>query len=250
MEWLGDIAWADKLVPDLIVFLFSLIGFASLPTHLGRILWFIVFWFVGLNVLLFLGGSAWTQEDASLAWLHWENTWFFAALGQLPWLLFVLDLLFGGRLSGPVAAIPLRELLLWNVTRIMGLHYLLAIHGGYAPQEFAVEAGFSEILTGLVAALLWLVHFPDRGWYRTLLIFWNTYGLTSAMMTAWRVLFSNPEMPGPTYSREIFQYMTGYPQGWVYAFWLPIAIGMHAAVFYKMYVDRNPSASRPAIAGG
>jgi hypothetical protein len=230
LEWLGDIPWADKLVPDLALFVFSLAGFASLPAHLGRLLWLLVAWFAALNVL-FLAGAA--------AGFGWERPWLFAALGQAPWILLVLDLLFRGRLSGPVAAVPMREILLWNVTRVMGIHYILAVYGGYAPQEFAVEAGFSEIITGLSALVLWAFHRPDSGWYRTLLIFWNTYGLTSAVVTAWRTLLSNPQMPFSRYSREIFQYMTDYPQSWVYCFWLPLAISMHAAVFYKMYVERN-----------
>jgi hypothetical protein len=104
---------------------------------------------------------------------------------------------------------------------------------------FALEAGFSEIITGLGALGLYLLYRPERGWYRTLLIFWNTYGLTSAVVTAWRVLMSNPDIPHARYSREVFQYMTDYPQNWVYCFWLPMSIGMHAAVFYKMYHERS-----------
>lgn len=230
MEWLGDIHWADKLVPDLVLYLFSLLGFFLLPAHFGRKVWILVAWFVGVNGLFLL---------ARAGYLDWQSPYVFSALGQIPWILFVLDLLFRGRLSVRLARIPMREIVLWQVTRLMGIHYVLAIFGGYAPKVFALEAGFSEIITGLGALGLYLLYRPERGWYRTLLIFWNTYGLTSAVVTAWRVLMSNPDIPHARYSREVFQYMTDYPQNWVYCFWLPMSIGMHAAVFFKMYHERS-----------
>jgi hypothetical protein len=235
LEWLGDIEWADKAVPDAAIYVFSLLGFALFPAHLGRKVWALVAWFVAVNVAVTLGH--WWEP------LDWQRPWLFAALGQLPWILFVLDLLFRDRLSGPVAAIPMNELLLWHAARLMGVHFIVGIYGGYAPQGFSLEAGFSEIITALGALLLWLIYSPDRGWFRTLLIFWNTYGLTSALVTDYRIFLSNPNLGFARYSREIFQYMTGYPQSWMYCFWLPIAIGMHAAIFYKMYVDRKPGSA-------
>ena len=229
MEWLGDISWADKLIPDLVLYVFSLLGFVLLPAHFGRKIWVMVGWFIGVNTLFLLSRAG---------YLDWQSPWLFSALGQVPWILFVLDLLFHGRLSDKVAAIPVREILLWQITRLMGIHYVLAIYGGYAPRGFALEAGFSEIITGLGALALWALYRPERGWYRTMLIFWNTYGLTSAIVTGYRVFLSNPDVPYAKYSREIFQYMTDYPQNWVYCFWLPISVWMHAAVFYKIYRER------------
>lgn len=230
MEWLGDINWADKLVPDLALYGFSLLGFAFLPAHFGRKVWLMVAWFISVNALFLFSRAG---------YLDWQSPYLFSALGQVPWILIVLDFLFGGRLSVRIPPIPMREFLLWQTTRLMGVHYVLAIHGGYAPKGFALEAGFSELITGLGALALWAFHRPERGWYRTLLIFWNTYGITSALVTSYRVFMSNPDIPFAKYSREIFQYMTDYPQNWVYCFWLPLAIGMHAAVFHKMYKERN-----------
>jgi hypothetical protein len=230
LEWLGDIDWADKLVPDLVLYAFSLLGFALLPAHFGRKVWILVAWFVAVNALFLL---------ARAGYLDWRSPFLFSALGQIPWILFALDLLCNGRLSVRLARIPMREIVLWQITRLMGVHYVMAIVGGYAPRAFALEAGFSEIITGLGALALYLLHRPERGWYRTMLIFWNTYGLTSAVVTAWRVLLSNPDIPFARYSREVFLFMTDYPQNWVYCYWLPLSIGMHAAVFYKMYKERS-----------
>jgi hypothetical protein len=230
LEWLSDIDRADKLVADLILYFFSIVSFAFMPAHFGRKVWVLVVWFLILNLAFLL--DLWD-------FLNWEGPALFIALGQLPWVLFLLDLLFKGRLSGKVAAVPMREILLWQTTRIMGIHFVLAIYGGYAPEEFALQVGFSESVTGLGAIALYFFYKPDKGWYRTLLIFWNTYGLTSVMSAEVKIFLSNPHLPFSKFSREIFQYMSSYPQNWVYCFWFPIAIGMHAAIFYKMYQERG-----------
>lgn len=233
MEWLSDIDRADKLVADLVLYVFSIAAFALMPAHFGRKVWTLVAWFLFLNFAFLL--DLWD-------FFNWQGPAFFILIGQLPWILFVLDLLFKGRLSPKVAAVPMREILLWQITRIMGIHFVLAIYGGYAPEEFALQVGFSELLTGLGALALWIWYRPDKGWYRTLLIFWNTYGLTSVMSAEVKIFLSNPHLPFTHYSREIFQYMTSYPQNWAYCFWFPIAIGMHAAVFFKMYQSRGGKA--------
>jgi hypothetical protein len=230
LDWLGEIERADKLVPDLVLYFFSLLGFLFLPATLGRKVWWLLGWFLLINLVFLLG---WWD------FLTLKKPYIFAALGQLPWLLVVADLIFRGRLSSTAAAVPMRDYLQWHIVRLMGVNFILAIFGGYAPQEFAVEVGFSETVTGLGALILYVLYRPDQAWYRTVLVFWNTYGLTSALAAQYRILLSNSELPFARYSREIFQYVTGYPQNWTYCFWFPLAIGMHAALFFKMYLNRN-----------
>jgi hypothetical protein len=230
LEWLADIDRADKLVPDLVLYGFSVLSFALLPAHFGRKVWLLVAWFIVINVAFLLG--FWEALD-------WQGPAFFILCGQVPWILFVADLLFKGKLSPKVAAIPMRELLQWQITRLMGIHFVLAIYGGWSPEEFGLQAGFSEVITGTGALLLWIFYKPEKGWYRTLLIFWNTYGLTSVLSAEVKVVLSNPHFPFNHYSREIFAYMAAYPQNWAYCFWFPVAIGMHAAIFYKMYLSRG-----------
>jgi hypothetical protein len=229
LEWLSDIDRADKLIPDLVLYVSSLLAFAFLPAHFGRKVWWLLAWFLFVNLAFLL--DLWDS-------LNWEGPALFILLGQLPWILVVADLLFKGRLSPKVEAIPMRELLLWQTTRLMGVHFALAIYGGYAPDEFGLQVGFSEVLTGLGALALYVTYKPDSSWYRTCLIFWNTYGLTSIMSTEYRIFMSNPHLPFARYSGEIFSYVTSYPQNWGYCFWFPLAIGMHAAVYYKMYQAR------------
>lgn len=230
MDWLSDIDRADKLVVDLVLYLFSIGAFAFMPAHFGRKVWILVAWFLFLNFAFLL--ELWD-------FLNWEGPALFITLGQIPWILFVLDLLFKGKLSGKILAVPMKEILLWQTTRLMGIHFVVAIYGGYAPEEFALQVGFSEVVTALGAIALYFTYRPEKGWYRTMLIFWNTYGLTSVLSAEVKIFLSNPHLPFSHFSREIFQYMTSYPQNWAYCFWFPIAIGMHASVFYKMYHTRG-----------
>ena len=230
MEWLSEIDRADKLVPDLVIYGSSLLSFAFIPPHFGRKIWWLLGWFLFLNLVFLL--ELWD-------FVSWESPAIFIALGQLPWMLLLADLLFKGRLAPKVAAIPMRELILWQTTRLMGLHFLLAIYGGYAPDDFAAPVGLSEIITGLGAIALYVKYRPESGLYRTFLIFWNTYGLTSVMSGEYRIFLSNPHIPFSRYSSEIFKYVTSYPQNWGYCFWFPLAIGMHLAVYYKLYLSRN-----------
>ena len=233
MHFLENIDWVSKRLPDYTIYFFSFLGFAFLPAYFGRKLWWLVLWFLLVNAAFFWRGD----------FLNWRSPVVFILLGQLPWLLFTADLLFGGRLSGKVAAVPMRQILLWQISRLMGLHFFLAIYGGYAPIEFALEIGFSEITTALGAILLFVIYSPDRKWFQILLIFWNTYGLTAALSAEYKIFLSNPRIPFAYYSREIFQYATSYPQSWMYCFWFPLAIGMHATIFYKLYLNRNSGAA-------
>lgn len=230
LGWLESIDWSDKFLSDLALYVSSVIGFALMPAHLGRRVWLLLAWFLLVNVA-FLVGIPYTP--------NWQRPYLFTVVGQLPWILIVTDLFFRGRIARALLDIPMRELVLWQCVRLMGVHFVLAIYGGHAPQEFALQLGFSEIITGLGAFALWAAYKPERGWYRTLLIFWNTYGLTSVLAAEYRTFFANPYLSFARYSREIFQYMVSYPQSWLYCFWFPLAIGMHAAVFYKMYLGRS-----------
>jgi hypothetical protein len=229
LDWLESIDWSDKFPSDLVLYISSVLGFVLLPAHLGRRVWALLAWFLFVNVA-FLIGLPYTP--------NWQRPYLFVLIGQVPWILFLADLFFRGRISRVLAEIPLRELVLWQAVRLMGIHFVLGAIGRHVPQEFALQIGFSEIITGLGALGLYALYRPQSGWYRTLLIFWNTYGLTSVLAAEYRTILSNPHLPVARYSQEIFQYMAAYPQNWLYCFWYPIAIGMHASVFYKLYLGR------------
>ncbi len=215
-----DFSLADKRVLDGVVFLFSFIGFALLPAGLGRKIWWVLLWFFLLNIVFLLG--IW---DLPI----WSNGILFTALTLWPAILFLF--LLGRR---QILTIPLKEYLLFNVFRLMGLHFILAILGGYAPQEYALEVGFSEMLTGLAALMLVVFYYPEKKGYLLLVLFWNGYGLTSVGTALYKTFSANPYLRLNQHTPEIYHYLSVFPQNWVHFFWFPLVLAFHLALFYRI----------------
>lgn len=218
------------------IFAFSLIGFAWLPASLGRWLWFLVIYFVGLNGFFLL------QEHP---YLPSENLAVFLLFSHGPWLAVLADLLVRGRLARLADNMPYRQLLLFEATRLIGLHYIGAGRDGELPLEFAAEACLGETLSAICALILyWAAKNPGSG-FRMGLLVWNTYGLASLISLQYKLFYSNPFIAEPRYSREIFQYMTDYPQAWLTFFWMPLTLATHLILFYKMLRERLSAFRRP-----
>lgn len=228
-EFLSEWDWTNKLVPDLIIYFGSFFCFAFIPASFGKKVWLVLAWFVGVNAVFLLDlGNV----------VEWRNPMIFLTLGQAPWILVVLDLLFKGKLSSKVAAIPLRSIILWQTTRIMSVHFVFTIFGGLAPATFSAPVALSEIITGLGAVVLYFKFNAESSNYRMVLLFWNTYGLTSMLSAEYRIFFANPQLRFFRGDADVITYLTSYPQAWCYCFWFPLAIGMHAALYYKLYITR------------
>jgi len=215
----------------------SLLGFIWLPVRLGRWLWFLVLYFLGLNLLFLLPSHGWVPAG---------NLWVFLLLSHGPWVAVLADLLFQGRLAKVFADMPYRQILLFEAARLMGLHFLLSARDGEVPLEFAAEACLGETITALAALILFFVAKKPGSSFRMALLVWNTYGIASLGALQYKVYQSNPFLSPARYSREIFQYMTDYPQGWLTFFWMPLAFAGHLVIFYKIFRDRV-IASRQAL---
>ncbi len=225
-----DLERGDKLFLDLLIYFFSYLSLTLIPNFFGRKIWWVVAWFIAVNFIFLLG---------FIPGFNLGNPLLFLALGQLPWVLIVADLIFSGKLSSKIGEIPVHEILLWQITRLMGLHFILGIFGGHVSAEFAAPLGMSEVLTGIGAVILFFGFNPEKNWHKTVLIFWNTYGLTSVLSGEYHIVVSNPSFGFSRSSNEVFQYITAYPQNWQYCFWFPIAICLHATIFYKIYLMRK-----------
>jgi hypothetical protein len=212
-----------------LLFAGGLWGFVWLPAGLSRWLWFLVAYFVGLNGFFLL-------QD------HWatpsENFWVFVILSHGPWVAVLLDLIFRGKLTRVFEQVSFREILLFEATRFTGLHFLFSARDGDAPLAFAAEACLGETLSALCAIILYFVAKKPGSGFRMGLMVWNTYGLASLGTLQFKIFFSNPFIHHASYSREIFQYMTDYPQSWLTFFWMPLAFAGHLIIFYKMLQDK------------
>jgi len=103
----------------------------------------------------------------------------------------------------------------------------------------AVPNATGELLTAVVGLILLSFYHPDKSWFRLLLLFWNAYGLTSALGASIRRILANPESPWRIFPSDGFHTLMGLPQAWEGFFWAPISIAIHVMVFYKMYAELN-----------
>jgi hypothetical protein len=211
---------------------FSLLGFFLAPGGLGRHAWLLLGWFTGVNLLLLFAPESLQPR---------ENLWIYIVLSQAPWFLFCLDLLFRGRVGRIVSQAPLRPWIAWPLFRLMSIGGVFAMYAGDLPFEFALRTAFSDAVTALGALALWAAYRPRNLWYRGVLLFWNAYGLIAAVAASAQLLWAHPDNPLGRPSLDIHGYFSGFPMEWIPFFWMPLAICIHAAIFFKLYSDVEPT---------
>jgi hypothetical protein len=224
---------------DLWLFAASLLGLWLVPAALGRAAWIFPAAFAALGLFLLI---------VPVSMHPGQNVWVWLLLSQTPWLLLVPDLLAHGRAARMLDNVPVRALLAWSLLHLVGVrHVLSALHGALSP-EVALEMALGELITVVGALLLWLVCRPEKDWFpkfwfRVAALLWNSHALLTSLdfstglarahtgMTVW----SDP-------SPETHLYFAAWPGSLEALFWTPLAIGLHAALFYKLLRAR-PDAS-------
>jgi hypothetical protein len=216
---------------DLWLYAFSLIGLLLVPAALGRVVWIFPAGFAVVGLFLLAAPSALHPE---------QNAWTWLLLSQAPWLLLVPDLLARGRVARLLDVVPLRALLAWSLLHFMGVrHAVAALSGDLAP-GFAVDIAAGETVTGIGAAFLWMLCRSEKirfsFWFRMVLIFWNTHALFTSLALSTRLLRAHGVLPAwGDPSPEIHAHFAAWPNSLETFFWIPLAIGLHAAIFYKLF---------------
>jgi hypothetical protein len=221
---------------DLWLFFGSFLGLWLVPAALGRAVWIFPAAFATLGIFLL----------AAPATLHpAHNVWTWLLLSQAPWLLLVPDLLARGQVARALDSVPLRALLAWSLLHLIGVrHVFSALHGSLSP-EVALGIAAGELITVAGALFLWLAYRPEKTWFRIVALFWNTHALFTSLDLSTRLARAHAGLtvwsdPSP----EIHLYFATWPGSLEAFFWIPLAIGLHAAVFYKLLY--TPSEARPA----
>ena len=237
-------AFAGLSLPEVWFYGFALFGLLAVPAALGRFVWVFPAALAALGLYLAIAPDI----------LHPRgNVWIWMLLSQGPWLALAADLLFRGKAAAVLDAVPLRPLLYWSLFQLMAQGHLFAAATGRVPASFAAELAGGVFLTGLGAVLLWWIHKPDRLWFRLVALFWNAQAFTAMLFASARVLQSHPGLPvadgipPPEGALSLFAHFSAWPGALEALFWMPLAVSLHAAIFYKL-LRRPPMVSSGGFA--
>lgn len=218
----------------------SVLALWLVPAAFGRNSWLFPGWFAGVSVFL-LGAPATLQP----AW----NVWVWLLLSQGPWIALVPDLMAHGRAARALDAVPLRPLLAWSLLHLLAARHVFSAVSGELPPDFALEIASGETLTALAGGVLWLFCRPEKLWFRLLALFWNAQALTGSLVWSFTLLRAHPGLPvGGVPAPDLHAYFGGWPGGLEAFFWLPLAICLHATLFYKL-LRRAPDAPAARFPG-
>ncbi len=211
---------------DIWFFGISVVALALVPTAFATRAWIFPAWFAGIGVYLLVAPAA-----LHPAW----NVWVWLLLSQGPWIALVPDLLSRGRAARSLDAVPLRSLLAFSLLHLLGARHVFSALSGDLPPDFALEIASGETLTAFGAGILWLFCRPEKLWFRLLAMFWNAQALTGSLVWSWALLRAHTGLPVVGVpSPDLHAYFGGWPGGLEAFFWIPLAVCLHAAVFYKL----------------
>jgi hypothetical protein len=128
---------------------------------------------------------------------------------------------------------PLPVLIALNVTRLLGVLFVLLYAAKRLPAPFAPVAGWGDIAAGAIALPLALRVARRQGTGRSAVLFWNSFGLAD-LVTA--VTLGALSAPGP--SRVFFEdpgsaLMSSVPWILIPCFLVPSLSFVHLVVFYQ-----------------
>lgn len=225
-----DLANGGRFLSSFFLYGFSLLGLCLVPSFLGKKAWAMLGAFAFVLFFFLFAPPGLSARNQVLVFL---------AFAQLPWILVLLDLVFQGRLRNLLLAVPLRQLLAWQSFRLMFWAFIPAGLSLQMPREFVFAGLLSETLSALLGLLLLLGPAPEAGpspaWYRFLLVFWNGYGLVSALWTSVKIAFSHRQLGLFGQSAEISDALLQFPQIAYACFWLPLLVSIHWVCFFRLY---------------
>ena len=138
-----------------------------------------------------------------------------------------------------LASVNLRGFVAFHLTRFVGVAFLVLYALGTLPGEFAITAGWGDIITAIGA--LWIVLLsPNPLDQRRLLLLWNVFGLADILLvvvTATRIALRTPQ--------ELLPIVT-FPMSLVPTFVVPIVIASHVLIFWRLSGRRSYSPVRQA----
>ena len=132
-----------------------------------------------------------------------------------------------------VLGVGVRVLVAIHITRFVGFYFLSLYREGLLPRDFAVPAGWGDILVAVSAIIVLVAFRPETPRGRTAYVIWNVFGLADILMVlsqAVRMMRSDPLMQGG---------FTSLPLIMLPLFLVPIVIVTHVMIFVWWARARN-----------
>jgi hypothetical protein len=126
-----------------------------------------------------------------------------------------------------VDAIDLRGLVLFHVTRFVGIYFLVLYQRGELPRAFALPAGFGDIIVATMALPVALAPL-EAGPRRRAIRIWNVVGFADMLLvivTAARVNLAHPLQLRP---------LTHLPLSLLPTFLVPLILATHIIIFVRI----------------
>ena len=190
------------------------------------------------SVALILGAWICLAAGAGVAgWLEKANA---PIVAGIVWTLTALTLLACWKvptLQRWTMKVELRWLVLLHLTRFVGFYFFLLCSRGELPFAFAAPAGWGDISVAALAVLL-LALSGARNW--SMLIIWNTIGLTDILfvvMTALRLGLEDPQS---------MHALREFPLSLLPTFLVPLIIVSHVLIFFRAARLKSPPFSGTA----
>ena len=125
--------------------------------------------------------------------------------------------------------VDLRALVLFHVTRFVGIYFLILYSRGRLPYDFAVPGGWGDIAVAVSAVLIAVYVKPEDkvGW--SVYLLWNVLGLADILFvvfTATRLALSDPGSMAE---------LLGFPLSLLPTFVVPVIIFTHVVIFARLY---------------
>ncbi|HSM37660.1 MAG TPA: hypothetical protein VK837_14760 [Longimicrobiales bacterium] len=129
-----------------------------------------------------------------------------------------------------VRAIPLRWLILFHLTRFVGIAFLVMHANGVIPSEFAITAGWGDIAVAVLALVVAFALVPIRSrgsWWAVLA--WNVFGLVDilyVLRTGIGLGLADPAQ---------MTWITRFPMSLVPTFIVPLVLVTHVLIFVRLW---------------
>jgi hypothetical protein len=183
------------------------------------------------SVVLILG--AWICLAVGVGIAGWVERANAAAIAGIIWILAALILFACWKvptLQRWVMTVELRWLVLLHLTRFVGFYFFLLCSRGELPFAFAAPAGWGDIIVAALAVLL-LALSNARNW--TMLIIWNTIGLTDILFVVMTALRLGLE------DWRSMHALREFPLSLLPTFLVPLIIVSHVLIFFRAAKLKN-----------